>query len=160
MVKLCFIVKDPVTLTHHRLWAEEYSLLEMLDGRTSLSKMKQQFEQRFPSARLDLTRLETLLSIFFRNGLVQSDRPGQAVTLLERQDQWQKQQRQSLMNFLAIRLPGFNPDRFLQWLNRWLGWVLSPPLLVVCGLGMLASWSYLLFHFQDAPTTYLACKPI
>lgn len=150
--QLCFIVKDPVTLSHHRLWAEEFSLLEMLDGQTSLAQMKHKFEQLYPAARLDLSRLDRLLGIFFRNGLVLSDRPGQATPLLDRHDQWRRQQRQSLTNFLAIRLPGFNPDRLLQALNHRLGWMLSPPMLIICGLGMLASWLFMLYHFQDSPT--------
>ncbi len=121
--QLAYIIKDPVTSAHHRLWEEEFSLLQMLDGQASLADLKRKFETLFPAARLDVSRLQVLLGLFYRNGLVLSDRPGQAGSLWQRGLQWSSQQRQGFSHLLAWRLPGVNPDRTLQLLDRWCGWI-------------------------------------
>ncbi len=149
--QLWYIIKDPVTSSHHRLWAEEFALLGMLDGQASISDMKRRFESIYPAARLDTNRLQALFALFYRNGLVLSDNPGQADALWNRGQRWKQQQRQSLSNFLAFRLPGFNPDRWLQALDRRAGWLFSPAALVSTGCCMLVSWLYLALHLHDAP---------
>ena len=43
-----WVVKDPIALHYFRFRPEEYALLEMLDGTTSLDELKERFEARFP----------------------------------------------------------------------------------------------------------------
>lgn len=117
-----YILKDPITLAHHQLWPEEFALLEMLDGETSLSDMKERFEQRFKPARLDYSRLEILHGQFYRNGLVLSEHLGQGQQLLKRHsDQRLSQFGQRASNLLAIRFRGINPDPLLEFLNARIG---------------------------------------
>lgn len=147
--QLSYTLKDPLTLTYHRLWLEEFTLLQMLDGRASASQIKQQFESRFQGKRLDLTRLEILIGTFFRSGLLVSDRSGQADWLWQRRGQKLKQHKREWLNLLALRLPGINPSRFLTWLNGSVGWLFSISCLWVGGLFMLLSALWMLTHWSD-----------
>jgi putative peptide zinc metalloprotease protein len=42
-----WVVKDPISLHYFRFRPEEYWLLDMLDGQTSLDVLKDQFEAKF-----------------------------------------------------------------------------------------------------------------
>ena len=42
-----WIVKDPVSLSYYRFHEEEYAILGMLDGVSSLEEIQRRFERRF-----------------------------------------------------------------------------------------------------------------
>ena len=41
-----WVVKDPVGLNYYRFQEEEYAILQMLDGETSLDEIKDRFEEQ------------------------------------------------------------------------------------------------------------------
>ncbi len=145
--KRSYIIKDPISLVHHRLWEEEYALLCMLDGATSLASMKRAFEERFPAARLDVQRLQVLHGRFHRNDLVVSDGPDQGGSLYRRFERNRIQSRwNTLRSWLSIRFRGFNPDPLLEVADRRIGWFFSPLALVVIAAGILLTLMYFVVH--------------
>jgi putative peptide zinc metalloprotease protein len=111
-------VKDPVALAYFRLRDEELAVLEMLDGRTSAAEVVARFEQRFAPRRLTPEGLQGFLARLHRDGLIVSDAAGQGVQLLDRASVSQRRRRiASVANLLAIRLPGINPTRLLDYLQ-------------------------------------------
>ena len=125
-----WIVKDPLALKYYRFEEQEFALLELLDGRSSLEEVRQAFERRFAPQRITPRELHQLLGLLHRSGLLLADAPGQGDELSKRADQRQRQILWGkLTNLLAIRFRGIDPDRFLARLDRWWGWLFSLPAL-------------------------------
>jgi putative peptide zinc metalloprotease protein len=105
-----WVVKDPIALHYFRFRPEEYALLEMLDGRTSLDELKERFEARFPPRRITVEELARFIATLHRSGLVIGDRPGQGPQLYERRRQrvW-KEWMAWLANIMSLRFRGIDP---------------------------------------------------
>ncbi len=112
-----WIVKDPVGLNYFRFQDEEYAILEMLDGQTSLDEIKDRFEAEFPPQKITLEELQQFLGQLHRSGLIVVGVPGQGRELRKRRDERRRQEILAAMtNILCIRFKGVDPERFLNWL--------------------------------------------
>jgi putative peptide zinc metalloprotease protein len=128
-----WVVKDPIALKYYRFEEEEYALLEMLDGKSSLEDIREQFEHRFAPQKITLQELHQLVGMLHRSALVVSDAEGQGPQLLKRHDEQTRRKRlSSITNILCIRFKGFDPDRLLNWLDRRIGWLFSPVCFFCC----------------------------
>ena len=134
-----WVVKDPIALHYFRFRPEEYALLEMLDGKTSLEQLKERFEARFPPRRITVEELSRFIATLHRSGLVIGDRPGQGPQLFERRRQriW-KEWMAWLANIMSLRFRGIDPDRLLERLDPWFGWLFEPA-AIVAGLAFATS---------------------
>ena len=129
-----WVVKEPVGLNYFRFHEEEYAILGMLDGRTSLDEIKEQFEQEFAPQKITFQDLLNFVGMLHRSGLVISESPGQGKQLVKRRDE--KKWREllgKLTNVFALRFRGVDPERFLNWLYKYTGWFFTWP-AVVCVL--------------------------
>jgi putative peptide zinc metalloprotease protein len=144
-----FVVKDPISLHYFRFRPEEYALLEMLDGQASLDSLKEQFEERFPPRRITVEELARFVSTLHRSGLVIGDRTGQGPQLFERRRQrlW-KEWVAWISNVMSMRFRGIDPDRMLERLNPWLGWIFSPTAIVVFLAFALSALLLVLVNFD------------
>ena len=141
-----WIVKDPVTLRFFQFGGDEHFILQRLNGRWSATQILEQFARERAPRKLTAARLQAFLAALYRNGLACTDSPDQSALLQERAgaDAW----RESLLgwsNLLALRLPGVNPDKWLEriyptvrWVFTW--WFLASCLLVwLTALGLVVA---------------------
>jgi putative peptide zinc metalloprotease protein len=146
-------VKDPLALKYFSFEDEEYALLEMLDGRTSLEEMQTEFERRYAPQRLSSAEVHHFLAMLHRSGLVISDAPGQGQELKRRGDERRRQKRLSAWtNLLAVRFKGIDPDGLLTRLNRGAGWLFSAPAVVATVLLTMAAAALVFTHFDAFQT--------
>ena len=133
-------VKDPIALRYFQLKPEEYAVLQMLDGTVSLRDIRRRFEQQFAPQRIAPLQLQSFLGMLHSSGLIVSETPGQAQHLLERSQQqtWRKVL-SAVSSVLAIKLPGFDPHRFLNWLTPQLRFVFLPVCVTLCFALMLGA---------------------
>ncbi len=105
------VVKDPVGLKYYRLQPEQYGVLQLLDGRRSLQDIRDDLQEKFPTVHVTPQDVQVLISDLHDKGLLVSDRLGQGESALKRhrEHRWQ-QIRQTLLNPLYLRLPGFDPE--------------------------------------------------
>lgn len=135
-----WIIKDPVSLKYFRFEEEEYTLLSWVDGTASLEELKRRFESQFAPQKISVSEIHQFVGQMYRVSLLVSDSWGQGHQLYERSQETQRRNRRAaLSNFLAIRFRGVDPDRFLDVVNRWLGWTLSGPAVVFGILVMLSA---------------------
>src|SRR6218665_1705502 len=87
-----WIVKDPLALAYFRFQEEEYSILQMLDGETSLDQLKRRFEKEFAPQKISLEELGRLIGMLHRSQLVIADLPGQGHQLRKRRDEQKKKE--------------------------------------------------------------------
>ena len=137
-----WVVKDPISLKYYRFEEEEFSLLEMLDGLSSPDQIKRRFDYRFAPQKITMQELYQFIGMLYRSSLLVSDAPGQGIELQRRGEKNRKAElRQSLTNILSIRYKGFDPDKMLGAMNRWVGWFFTWPaflFVLLLGIGALA----------------------
>jgi hypothetical protein len=122
-----WVVKDPVALQYFRFEEEEFAILQMLDGESSLDEIAERFEAEFPPQTIRVEELQNFIGMLHRSGLVLSDAPGQGWQLKERRDEKKRQELLgAVSNLLAFRFRGFDPERFLNWLYPYVRWFFTP----------------------------------
>lgn len=145
-----WIVKEPLGLRYFRFHEEEYSLLMMLDGRTSLDELKSRFETQFRPQKITLEELQQFIGMLHRSGLVTADAPGQDVQLLKRR---RKQKRRQLLakaaNLLSIRFRGFDPERLLNAIYPKVRWFFSVWTVAICLCLGLAALMLVTVEFHE-----------
>jgi putative peptide zinc metalloprotease protein len=128
-----WVVEDPVSLKYFRLQDEERLILQLLDGRTALDQVKEQFEQRFAPLRLSVWQLHAFLFHLHELGLVVADAPRQGTVLQERrQKNRTREVLSAITSPLAIRLPGIAAEPIVEWLYPRVRWLFSPACLLAC----------------------------
>ena len=136
-----WVVKEPVGLQYFRFHDEEYFILGLLDGHVSLQQIKDGFEQRFAPQKITFGDLQQFIGMLHRSGLVLSNSPGQGKSLRERgRVKKNKELMGKVSNVFAVRFRGIDPEKILNALLPWFGWVFTVPALIFfAGLFLAAS---------------------
>ena len=118
-----WVVKEPVGLNYFRFHEEEYAILCMLDGMSSLDDIKAQFEQQFQPQKITYHDLLQFVGMLHRSGLVISEAAGQGKQLCKRRGEkkW-RELMGKLSNVFALRFRGVDPDRFFNAIYPYTGW--------------------------------------
>lgn len=126
-----WVVKEPVGLQYFRFHEEEFFILNMLDGHVSLQQIKDGFEQRFAPQKITFGDLQQFIGMLHRSGLVISNAPGQGKALKTRGGtKRRKEMMGKFTNVFALRFRGVDPERFLNRLVPWVGWIFTVPALL------------------------------
>lgn len=143
------VVKDPVGLKYHRLQVEQYHVLELLDGQRSLEEVRDELKITYPTVQLQLSDIQQLITDLHKKGLLQTDRVGQAGALIrERRKEAADKLKQKLMSLLYFRLPGWDPEKTLQWLHPLVKWMWNPVVVFFCMLFVASAWLLLAINFD------------
>jgi putative peptide zinc metalloprotease protein len=138
-------VKDPVALRYYTFTAQEFAILNWLDGTRSLEELRRDFEKAFPPQRVTLQHLQSFLAKLHESGLLLAYGLDHGHLLLESDNRQRRRDRwQAWLSWLAIRFRGIDPERFLSWIYpkvRWCfsRWFLSSCLLLVVVAATLIS---------------------
>ncbi len=144
-----WVLKDPIGLNYFRFQEEEYAILQMLDGQTSLDEIKERFEADFPPQKITLEELQQFLGTLHRSGLVVANAAGQGRELRKRRDERKhKELRAALTNILCIRFKGIDPERLLTWLYPRVRWFFSPITFLLCILMALTALTLVIVEFD------------
>jgi putative peptide zinc metalloprotease protein len=128
-----WVVKDPVGLQYFRFEEEEFAILQMLDGQSSLDDIAERFQREFPPQTIRTEELQQFIGMLHRSGLVITDAAGQGVQLRKRGDKRTSQQRLAMLtNVLSLRFKGIDPERILNFLYPRVRWFFTVPAMVIC----------------------------
>jgi putative peptide zinc metalloprotease protein len=145
-----WVLKDPLRNELFRLRADQYAIHQMLDGRRSLEEIRAGLASDFRDLSLTLAQLQALVLDLFRKGLVWSTRPGQAAPLGRRQREGRRRRLVgALASPLFIRLPGWDPQRFLDRAYPHVRWLFHPSALVAGALTAIVTWLFVLVRFDE-----------
>jgi putative peptide zinc metalloprotease protein len=151
--KAYWVVKEPVGLNYYRFHDEEFAILNMLDGKTSLQQIKDDFQAKFAPQRISLQDLQQFVGMLHRSGLVISHAGGQGRQLRRRGDQKKKRELISkLSNVFAIRFRGIDPERILNRILPWFGWLFTVWCILAVAVLGIAAISLVLVNYQDFKT--------
>jgi putative peptide zinc metalloprotease protein len=147
--RVYWVVKDPVGLQYYRFEEEEYAILQMLDGRSSLDDIAERFESEFPPQTIRTEELQQFIGMLHRSGLVITDAAGQGQQLAKRSDERKRKERlATLTNILSIRFKGFDPDPILNFLYPYVRWFFSVPAMIGCILLGLSALTLIFVQFD------------
>ena len=145
-----WVVKDPLTLKYYRFHEEEFAVLKLLDGQSTLEQIRRRFERDFPPQRMSLEELTVYVGSLHRAHLAISDSPGQGEQLYQQRREAARQKIwSSIGNLLSMRFRGFDPDRLLTWLDARIGRLLSWPMTVLCLVFCLAAGGLVAIEFES-----------
>jgi putative peptide zinc metalloprotease protein len=149
--RVYWVVKDPVALQYFRFEEEEFAILSMLDGESSLDEIAEEFERRFPPQSIQTEELQQFVGTLHRSGLVITDSPGQGDQLKKRRDErvW-KEAKQKFTNILSVRFKGIDPDWILEALYSFppVRWFFTKTALVLCIILCLSALSLIFVQFD------------
>lgn len=144
-----WVVKEPINLSYYRFHEEEYAILCMLDGRTSLQDIKDEFETQFTPQKITFQDLLQFVGMLHRSGLVISESPGQGRQLKKRRDEkkW-RELMGKISNVFALRFRGIDPEHLLNWLYKYTWWFFTPTAILLNILLGLSALSLVLIQFD------------
>jgi putative peptide zinc metalloprotease protein len=145
-----WVVKEPVGLNYFRFHEEEYAILCMLDGHSSLDDIKDQFEREFAPQKITFHDLLQFVGMLHRSGLVISESSGQGKQLVKRRDEkkW-REMMGKLANVFALRFRGVDPERFFNAIYPYTGWFFRWPTVVCVMLLGLAALTLVGVQFDE-----------
>ncbi|TWT85677.1 putative peptide zinc metalloprotease protein YydH [Posidoniimonas polymericola] len=146
-----WVVKDPIALQYFRFEEEEFAILQMLDGESSLEEIADRFEAEFPPQTIRPEELQQFIGMLHRSGLVLANAGGQGEQLKKRRDERRKKEMVGRMsNILSIRFKGIDPEGILNLLYSFppVRWFFSVPAMVLCLLLVAAASTLVLVQFD------------
>jgi putative peptide zinc metalloprotease protein len=147
--RIYWVVKDPVGLQYFRFEEEEFAILQMLDGESSLDEIAERFEREFPPQTIRVEELQQFIGMLHRSNLVITDAVGQGAQLKKRRDERKSKERwATLANILSVRFKGIDPDRLLNFLHPYVAWFFTVPALVCCILLGLSALTLVTVQFD------------
>ncbi len=144
-----WVVKEPIGLNYYRFHEEEFAILQMLDGHTSLQTIKERFESEFAPQKITFQDLQQFVGMLHRSGLVISEATGQGWQLKKRRDEksW-KELMGKMSNVFALRFRGIDPERILNVVHRYTWWLFTPAAVIFFVLFGLSALTLLLVQFD------------
>jgi len=144
-----WVVKEPVGLNYFRFHEEEYAILCMLDGQSSLEDIKERFETEFTPQKITFQDLQQFVGMLHRSSLVISDAKGQGKQLKKRRDE---KKRRELMgkfsNVFALRFRGIDPEWFLAKTYPYVAWFFHPITMLFCLMMGLTALGLVAVEFE------------
>ncbi|MBA2116216.1 site-2 protease family protein [Bremerella alba] len=127
-----WVVKDPVSLRYFHFGPSEVYIMRRIDGRNSLASIQEQYDEEFAPHRISQQEILGFCHSLYQRGLLVAPAENQAEGLLERRQKQAWMQRASLpLQILAIRLPGVDPERFLEATHTAVDWLFQQATVIV-----------------------------
>ncbi len=145
-----YVVKDPIGLKYYRFKAEEYFLLQQLDGKSTLLEVKKAFERKYRPQTITVDDLVRFCSQLHEAGVAQIDTPEQTEVFVKRRRKkiWKKV-RGAAANILYIKIPIIDPERLLTWMYPYFKWIYTRTFVVLSCLLMLSALTMVVSNFTE-----------
>ena len=144
------VIKDPVALQYFHLEGPDRCLLQLLDGQRSLADVCETLQRQFPESQVEEHTVHSGIQRFHQQGLLISSAAGLGQTYLKRgRKQVMDKVNEFFSSILAMRFPGVNPTRFLDWCKPVVSLVFHPAVLTLCIIYMLFAASTLLVRIEE-----------
>lgn len=130
--RLWYVFRDPSNNQFFRVDESGYRFVGMLDGRRTVAEVWEACNDQLGDAAPTQGEAIQLLGQLYTSNLIHADLPADAAGMFTRyQKRMSRQVRGYMMNVLFARIPLYDPDRLLDRLSPFLGWVFGPVGLVL-----------------------------
>ncbi len=122
-----FVLRDPVNNQHFRLSEPAYYFVGLLDGRRTIGEAWDLANERLEDAAPTQGEVIQTLGQLYASNLLVAELPPDAEGMFARyRKRVNREVRGYLTNLLFIRIPLFDPDRFLDRWHGLFGWLFGP----------------------------------
>jgi len=128
--QMCYLIEDPISSRFSRVGLAEYTLLSLLDGRTTIAEAIGQMAAIMGPDALSEHEAASLCKWLIDSQLAETEHSRGAGRLSESADRsfWRKAA--SRLNPIFQKVPLFNPDPLLRHMASWLGWIFGAPAML------------------------------
>ncbi|NHN39031.1 PqqD family peptide modification chaperone [Pseudomaricurvus alcaniphilus] len=155
--KRWYVIQDRASGKHHRFTPAAYLVISLMDGQRTVEKIWTMACEELGDDNLTQDEVIKLLAQLHHSDLLKADRsPDLRDIAMRAEKQARRKLLQRFINPLAVRLPLFDPDRFLNLtlplvrpLFSWVGLLLFVCVAVTGVLLALAHWSELTANVGD-----------
>ncbi|MHC4715396.1 MAG: hypothetical protein ACYS5V_00350 [Planctomycetota bacterium] len=124
--RMWHVIHDPSSNQFFRLNDAAYTFVGLLDGRRTVAEVWRICNEELGDAAPTQGEAIQLLGQMYTSNLLAGDMPPDAEGLLNRyRRRVQREVTNYVKNFLFIRIPLLDPDRFLDWGLPLVGWIFS-----------------------------------
>jgi len=151
-----YVIKDPITHKFFRIKELEYFITRQLDGKTSPEEVVKSFQEHF-HIQLPLETLEKFVQNLKNFGFLEEE-ISDSSTLLTDQERSQRERELARLQYqkqtfwgklLYIKLKGFDPDRLLNRLVKFSGFIFTPVFLFLSVIIILLALSITLANWKE-----------
>ncbi len=147
-----FVLRHPITQTHHRVDVPTFELISSMDGDRTVEQIWRLALERQGDAAPDQNEFVRLLSELHAADLLRTGSEMDTDALFSRgRDQKRRDRHQRFVNPLFMRFPLFDPDRLLDRITPFAGWLFGrwslrflAVLVLVSGSVIALSWRELM----------------
>ncbi len=145
-----FVAQDPVSLQFFRFGPTEHRVVKLLDGAHSLREIHQELQRELGAEAPPFRELLAFVHMLRSANLLQSPGGTNLDKLYERVDKRRSQQtKQFLSNFLFIRIPLFDPERFLARTVGYVSFLFTRWFLAIWLAVVLVGLGAFFYHLRD-----------
>lgn len=122
-----YVLEDVAKRRYFQVGLPEYHFLRSLDGKHTVREVLGKSARVSGQTALGETQAQTILRWALDHELLESDNVDQGDRRdLHFAEQEKKKPKQIVQEVLFLKIPLGNPDPFLRFMERWLGWIASP----------------------------------
>ena len=112
-----WVIKDPVSLRYYRFNREEYFIIDQLRNDITLADLKAAHREEFRTDCLNNAEIAQFVRILTSKGVISISTPDRdEVLYVSSRKKWWLKTKAMFQNFLFIKIPVFDPDKFLGYL--------------------------------------------
>jgi putative peptide zinc metalloprotease protein len=148
--ELWFIIEDSVNNQYFRVTYPAYQFLSLLDGKTTIDTVWYLCMESFGDESPTQGEVLQLLGQLYNSNLLLGDLPADSQGLLLRyKERIKKEVAAKLKGFMFIKIPLWDPDRFLTGFKPLVSWIFSP---VGAVIWILLAVTGAIYAFGEAET--------
>ena len=153
------VMKDPVRLRYFLFNSMERALLNLLKSPKSVLELKRAADETLAPDVFELSEIRKLIHKLLNDNLLIAGQSGYGA-VLRRQGGLERRQTyvSTLLGVLAIRLPGIDPQAFLDAFNPFVRWVFNPLFLATTLIGFFIALVALAMNFTLIQETTAAAQ--
>jgi putative peptide zinc metalloprotease protein len=126
------VAQDPVSLQYFRFGPTEHRVVQLLDGERTVRDIHQELQQEYGAEAPTFQDLVAFVHMLRAANLLEGQGEEKLDSLYKRVSKKRSQvTKQTLSNFLFIRIPLCDPDRFLERTLPYVRWVFTGPVFVL-----------------------------
>jgi putative peptide zinc metalloprotease protein len=144
----CYLIEDPANSRFYRIGIPEYTFISLLDGTTPIREAISLTAQALGRDAFTERDAASICRWLIDSQLAFTDEAAQAGRLFAAAGSPVKKQLQQWMNPVFVKLPLVNPDRFLEAVTPWCGWMVSRAAFAVWSVIVLTGLYQLLIHWN------------
>ncbi len=142
----CYIVEDSIRSRFYRIGVDEYYFISMFDGKTTVGQAVAEMAQWRGASAFTKQDAAAICRWLVDQELATTEACEQPGRLLAARRAAGKRRVALRLNPLLIRIPLFNPDRLLDRIMPWCGWLVSWPAFLAWVAMLTAGLYHLAAH--------------